>query len=73
MLALGLTPTLNFSERCLCEVQGMRCMKSSREFHRTIAPFRALPFVFVATDSRRRASLHVPAYASCMPVQANPG
>jgi len=31
---------------------------------RKVASFRALPFVFVATDSRRRASLRALAYAS---------
>jgi len=48
------TSLANFSERRLGEVQGMRFMKSSRASRRTIAPFRALPFMFVATDSRRR-------------------
>jgi hypothetical protein len=62
-----------FSERREDEVQGMRCMKSSREFRRTIAPFRALPFVFVATDSRRRAGQCMPVGCQCRRIRASPG
>ena len=53
-----------FAEWCLCEVQGMRFIRTSCEFRRTIAPFRALPLAFVATiPDVAQASVR-----QCMPV-----